>query len=152
MEALAQAIGISVVAVNNHINELKKIEFISHSGPLRGGCWDIFDDNVKLFVKEHYTNVTKMSPKCHQNVALNVQLDVAVELTNRQQYILNLIATNVQLYVQLNTAKIAEILNIGQKTVQRELTILRDNKLIERKGGSRYGYWVIPDKNENEIR
>ena len=54
MEKLAQMLDISVVAVNNNINELKRMDFIRHSGPVRGGCWDIFNDDVKQFVKHYF--------------------------------------------------------------------------------------------------
>ncbi len=58
MEKLSQILDISIVAVNNNINELKRIDLIRHSGPVRGGCWDIFNDDVKQFVK-HYSNDKK---------------------------------------------------------------------------------------------
>ena len=54
MEKLSQSLGISIVAVNNNINELKRLELIRHSGPVRGGCWDIFNDDVKAFVKQYF--------------------------------------------------------------------------------------------------
>ena len=64
MEELAKTLGISVVAVNNNLNELKQIGLVRYGGPARGGCWDIFDDRVKLFVKDFFTGATE-----------NVQLD-----------------------------------------------------------------------------
>ncbi|MBR4677072.1 MAG: putative DNA binding domain-containing protein [Bacteroidales bacterium] len=54
MEKLAQMLDISIVAVNNNFNELKRMDFIRHSGPVRGGCWDIFNDDVKQFVKHYF--------------------------------------------------------------------------------------------------
>ena len=106
----------------------------------------VLDDDTK--------NVTKMSPKCHQNVTKSITLSNINELTDRQRDILSVItkcdtknvAENVAVDVALNTTTIARLLSVDRKTIQRDLTILLDNQIVKRVGSDRYGYWTIGER------
>lgn len=39
--------------------------------------------------------------------------------------------------------EIAKKLNVTKRTIERIVKSLRENKIIERKGGKRYGYWEV---------
>ncbi|MBO7496020.1 MAG: putative DNA binding domain-containing protein [Salinivirgaceae bacterium] len=116
------------------------------------GVKDIDGDMLKMQVYDRscftfMPNFTRITIK-NFNATENVALNVTIELTDRQSNILNLIDKNVA----LNTTMLSEQLNVDRKTIQRDLKVLLDNNLIKREGSNRYGYWVIPDKNKNEIR
>lgn len=75
--------------------------------------------------------------------AVNVQLSNAIELTERQNIIYNSIKESVQLNVQLNTTDLSNKLNIGFKTMQRELKVIETLGLIVRVGSKKTGHWEI---------
>lgn len=75
--------------------------------------------------------------------AVNVQLSNAIELTERQNIIYNSIKEGVQLNVQLNTTDLSNKLNIGFKTMQRELKVIETLGLIVRVGSKKTGHWEI---------
>ena len=75
--------------------------------------------------------------------AVNVQLSNAIELTERQNIIYNSIKESVQLNVQLNTTDLSNKLNIGFKTMQRELKVIENLGLIVRVGSKKTGHWEI---------
>ena len=69
--------------------------------------------------------------------------DVVKELTGNQRVIYNIIKSSVVEDVVVTAETIAEKLNISQRTVQRELSILKEKKLIRRVGSDKRGYWEI---------
>ncbi len=75
--------------------------------------------------------------------AVNVQLSNAIELTERQNIIYNSIKESVQLNVQLNTTDLSNKLNIGFKTMQRELKVIETLGLIARVGSKKTGHWEL---------
>lgn len=74
---------------------------------------------------------------------VNVQLSNAIELTERQNIIYNSIKESVQLNVQLNTTDLSNKLNIGFKTMQRELKVIETLGLIVRVGSKKTGHWEL---------
>lgn len=74
---------------------------------------------------------------------INVQLSNAIELTERQNIIYNSIKESVQLNVQLNTTDLSNKLNIGFKTMQRELKVIETLGLIARVGSKKTGHWEL---------
>ena len=69
--------------------------------------------------------------------------DVVKELTGNQRVIYNIIKSSVVEDVVVTAETIAEKLNISQRTVQRELSILKEKKLIRRVGSDKRGNWEI---------
>ena len=69
--------------------------------------------------------------------------NVVEELSERQRVIYNIIKSSVVEDVVVTAETIAEKLNISQRTVQRELSILKEKKLIRRVGSDKRGYWEI---------
>ena len=125
----------------------RDVEMVEALGSGMMKVMQVYDRSCFTFMP-NFTRITIKNFNATENVALNV----AIELTERQRDILDLIVKNVALDVALNTTMLSDQLNVDRKTIQRDLKVLLDNNLIKREGSNRYGYWVIPNKNENEIR
>lgn len=125
----------------------RDVEMVEALGSGMMKVMQVYDRSCFTFMP----NFTRITIK-NFNATENIQLDVAIKLTDRQRDILDLIVKNVALNVALNTTMLSEQLNVDRKTIQRDLKVLLDNNLIKREGSNRYGYWVILDKNYNEIR
>ena len=78
-----------------------------------------------------------------ENLAIEeiIEKDQYKDLTDRQRRVLQAIASDVPLNVPLNTSALAEAFSVSRKTLQRDLDVLVDKKLIIRKGGRKNGYW-----------
>lgn len=63
------------------------------------------------------------------------------DLTDKQRRILQAIDGDVPLNVPLNTTAFAKAFGVSRKTIQRDLDILVDTKLMIRKVGRKNGYW-----------
>lgn len=72
-----------------------------------------------------------------QNEPLQEPLDEPLEIK-----VLNEIKQNV--YVTY--AKLEQSLHVSRSTVKRTIKILVEKKILERKGGKRYGYWEVREK------
>ena len=69
--------------------------------------------------------------------------DVVVELTERQKVIYGIIKKSVVEDVVVTAVSIAEKIKKSTRTVQRELTILKEKKLIRHIGSDKQGRWEI---------
>ena len=84
---------------------------------------------------------------CRADMVENMAIEEIIEkgqhkdLTDRQRRILQAIDGDVPLNVPLNTTVLAEAFGVSRKTLQRDLDVLVDKKLIIRKGGRKNGYW-----------
>lgn len=70
--------------------------------------------------------------------------NVRKEFTERQQYILSLIANNSH----ITTEQMSEKTGFNEKTVRRDLAILQQQGIIERVGGRKLGQWIIKEGNK----
>ena len=111
----------------------RDVEMVEALGSGMMKVMQVYDRSCFTFMP----NFTRITIK-NFNATANVALNVAIELTERQQNILDLIIQNVA----LNTTMISEALDVDRKTVQRDLRILLDNQLIMREGGNKLGHWV----------
>ena len=69
-------------------------------------------------------------------------------LTERQRKIYNVIKSgtlNVQVNVQVNVSNLASNFKVSEKTIRRDLYVLRDMGLIKYVGSDKTGYWVAVD-------
>ena len=90
--------------------------------------------------------------------AVNVPVNDTVklpQLTERQKKIYHIIkdgtindTANVPINVPINASGLATILNVSEKTIKRDLYVLRDLNLIKYVGSNKTGHWEI----ENEDR
>lgn len=73
----------------------------------------------------------------------NVAQNVAHELTERQQNILDIIKENVAVNVAVNTKYLSEELGVNRKTIQRDLVSLQALNLVKWIGTDKDGYWEL---------
>ena len=74
-----------------------------------------------------------------EDVVEDIVEDVVEELTQRQIRILSLIEENKN----ISASRLADILNITQRTIQRDLMKLKSLCYLEREGSDKMGYWKI---------
>ena len=91
------------------------------------------------------------------NDTVNVQVNDTVkisQLTERQRKIYQSIKTgvinvpnnvqvNVQVSVQVNIPNLAALFNVSEKTIRRDLYVLRDLNLIQYVGSDKTGHWEV---------
>lgn len=83
-----------------------------------------------------------------KGVTTNVQVST-IKLTDRQRKILEAIknnTTNVQVNDQVNVQKLATLLGFSEKTIRRDLYVLRDMNLIHYIGSDKTGHWEVTNK------
>ena len=73
------------------------------------------------------------------NVGDNVGDVSVVELTERQQKILDLIKENPT----ISAAQMSVMMSVIKRTIERDLAVLKKQGIITREGGARAGYWKI---------
>ena len=73
----------------------------------------------------------------------NVAVNVAHELIERQQNILDIIKENVAVNVAVNTKYLSEELGVNRKTIQRDLVSLQALNLVKWIGTDKDGYWEL---------
>ena len=74
-----------------------------------------------------------------KNDQKNDQKDVQKKLTERQKDILSLLSSDGTFTIEVMSKR----LGISEKTIYRELSLLKANGLIERKGSKTKGEWVV---------
>ena len=89
------------------------------------------------------------------NDTVNVQVNDTIkisQLTERQRKIYEAIKTgvinipnNVQVSVQVNIPNLAALFNVSEKTIRRDLYVLRDLNLIQYVGSDKTGHWEVTD-------
>lgn len=94
---------------------------------------------VLVTFQRNNVNLSNQNPIDAQNVAVNV----AEELTERQQNIIRLIEDCVAQNVAVNTKYLSEKLNVNRKTIQRDMAHLQERKLIQWIGPDKTGQWKI---------
>lgn len=94
---------------------------------------------VLVTFQRNNVNLLNQNPIDAQNVAVNV----AEELTERQQNIIRLIEDCVAQNVAVNTKYLSEKLNVNRKTIQRDMAHLQERKLIQWIGPDKTGQWKI---------
>ena len=81
------------------------------------------------------------------NVQVNDKIKI-LQLTERQRKIYEAIKTgaiNVPNNVQVNIPNLAALFNVSEKTIRRDLYVLRDLNLIQYVGSDKTGHWEVTD-------
>ena len=65
-----------------------------------------------------------------------------MELTDTQKKIVNLLLANKQ----LSAAKIAEQLDLGSRSIEKNIKKLKEYGILKRHGSPKSGYWEIVEK------
>ena len=98
-----------------------------------------FCGGVRVTFQRKNVNMAKPNSTDTQDVAVNV----AEELTERQQTIVELINKGVADNVAVNTKYLSEKLSVNRKTIQRDVAYLQERKLIQWVGSDKIGHWEI---------
>lgn len=102
---------------------------------------------VLVTFQRNNVNLAKPSSAEVRDVADNVAVNVAEELTERQRFIIELvkkgITDNVALNVAVNTKYLSQKLNVNRKTIQRDIAYLQERKLLQWVGSDKTGHWEI---------
>ena len=81
------------------------------------------------------------------NDTINVQVNDTIkisQLTERQRKIYEAIK-NVPINVPINVFSLATMFNVSEKTIKRDLYVLRDLNLIKYVGSNKTGHWEVTD-------
>lgn len=70
--------------------------------------------------------------------------NVRKELTERQRLIMELVARDTQMTVNVMSEK----LGVNEKTIRRDLAALKAASLLTREGGRKQGAWIINNMEE----
>ena len=76
----------------------------------------------------------------------DVRKDVRKELTERQSIIMDLIKENVRIGIEEMSVK----MSVNEKTVRRDINILKQRGLLTRIGGRKNGCWQLVDQHNTE--
>lgn len=76
----------------------------------------------------------------------NVRKDVRKELSERQLIILDIIRADVQIGIEEMSVK----MSVNEKTVRRDINILKQYGLLTRIGGRKNGYWQLLNQQETK--
>ena len=102
---------------------------------------------VLVTFQRNNVNLKKQNSIDAQNVADGVAVNVAEELTERQQIIIELIKKCAAQNVAVNTKYLSEKLSVNRKTIQRDMTYLQERKLIQWNGADKNGHWEIIEQS-----
>ncbi len=79
------------------------------------------------------------------NVPVNDTIKLS-QLTERQRRIYEIIKTGIindTVNVPINASGLATMFNVSEKTIKRDLYVLRDLKLIQYVGSNKTGHWEV---------
>ena len=95
--------------------------------------YGVDDPEYEILGNDLTLKFNSIKPK-HHNEVLDDVLDDVLELK-----IINVLKQNDS----ITQKQLAKLLGVSVSTLQREITKMVDKKIIERKGGKRFGHWII---------
>ncbi len=114
---------------------------------------DVFCDfmfsELRYFLIQSINNFKKGNQQdVHVNVHVNVRVNVHVNLSSRQREILKRLRENPS----CTLAELASRLNVNEKTVRRDMTVLRQQGFVLREGSDKKGLWrVVAEEEANPL-
>jgi predicted HTH transcriptional regulator len=126
IERLAEKLGITIRSTERNISRLKEKGLLERVGSDRTGYWKV--------------NLTEKFPlDFGENVGVKVGENVGVNLSKNQNLILQLLLENKELSIE----KLAESVSITARSIERNISLLKEKGLLERVGSNRTGYWNV---------
>ena len=110
------------------------------------------NDNIILSNDEKGKEFVVTIKRIQSTVPKNVAENVAVELTERQKDILELVGRSVAENVAVNTKFLSEHFGVNRKTIQRDLSVLQKFELISWHGSAKTGHWEVTKKTSPKFR
>ena len=168
-EVLAEKAGISVVAVQNHINKLKSIGLIKRVGSTRKGRWETMEKEL-----DNSISIRGIGINDGINDGKDVGINDVKELTERQRVILEMIVLDPFLSAkdisekssekisekssekssEKTSEKASEKGSISARTIEKDLAQLKKKGFLKRVGGRKNGQWVVANSfvSENDCQ
>jgi ATP-dependent DNA helicase RecG len=134
---------LGAVKSDNEVEQTVEIEQERESGSISvREISEKYQRNVRGMSGKYQRNVGEISEKCRRNVgemSEKCRRNVGETLTERQKIILKYIEQNSV----ISAKEISILLQITDRTIEREMQKLKGMDILERIGGDRGGYWKI---------
>jgi predicted HTH transcriptional regulator len=134
------------------LKEDAKIDFVSddNTGDFKTIIWR--DTNLEYYEEDSEENGSFIAAEGqlygdsgqlnYGNGQSNVRKDVRKELTERQALIVDLIKSDVRIGIE----KMSEKMSVNEKTVRRDINVLKQLGLLTRVGGRKSGCWKLSEE------
>ncbi|WP_071145653.1 Fic family protein [Bacteroides ihuae] len=134
--------------VPTNINKDRKAEYIEvlvatrESDDLelfRNFMFDEHIRNLEQMIHNYQTSIANDNINIDKDVLVNVRQNVPVNLTDREHRIIELIAGDESITI----LQLANILNVNERTIRRDITTLKERGVLARVGADKNGIWKI---------
>ena len=135
--------------VNMFNQGVKRVQDILHENGNKPAEFDV--SKLTVFCVNVFSTESEaegMHKQTQKNDTTNVPIKIP-QLTDRQNKIYTTIK-NVPINVPINVPYFASLFNVSEKTIKRDLYILRDKNLIKYVGSNKTGHWVAIDNQKSE--
>lgn len=113
---------------------------------IRNGTNRLFNDNdnhVEFFASEFYFSVVIYNANYNK-----VEKMVKEKSKDKGKEIMNKIIEQLSLNGYITVAELSNVLSLTEKTIRYYMNKLRDNGIIERKGSTKSGKWIVVDNKK----
>ena len=110
--------------------------------------WQVVDRDFYSPTEKEFDRPSTAQDNDTVNVPVNDTIKLS-QLTERQRKIYEIIKSgkvNVPINVPINVSGLATMFNVSEKTIKRDLYVLRDTNLIKYVGSNKKGHWEIANE------
>lgn len=135
--------------VNMFNQGVKRVQDILHENGNKPAEFDV--SKLTVFCVNVFSTESEavgVHKQTQKNDTTNVPIKIP-QLTDRQNKIYTTIK-NVPINVPINVPYFASLFNVSEKTIKRDLYILRDKNLIKYVGSNKTGHWEAIDNQQSE--
>lgn len=104
----------------------------------------MFDEhirNLEQMIRNYQASISDESIETRNNVRVNVRVNVRAKLTDRGHQIIELIAGDENITI----LQLAHALEVNERTIRRDIAILKEHGILTRMGADKNGSWKIND-------
>ena len=123
---LSELLGVSIDTVKRDLSYLKNKRIIEYKGSAKRGKWIVIKNALQKFEK---------APEKLENAPQNKK----VKMEQRREKIVEILQIN-QFTKRMD---LSELLGVSIDTVKRDLSYLKNKKIIEYKGSAKKGKWIV---------
>lgn len=102
----------------------------------------MFDEhirNLEQMIHNYQASMADKGVEVQNNVLVNVRQNVRVNLSSRENQIMELILNNDRVTI----IELASALNVNERTIRRDITTLKERGILTRIGADKNGVWKI---------
>ncbi len=104
---------------------------------IRNFMFDEHIRNLETMIKQYTSSIN--NDNVTVNVTPNVTVNITHNLTEREREIIMLIKGNTN----ITTTQMADVFNVSERTIKRDIASLKDNGFLARIGSDKSGNWEI---------